>query len=113
MRRPLSALLLVLALGAAPAAPARAGFVNGFQLLQWCQNETSTFCGGYLAALVDYQDLLHQADARSLRFCLPDNTKVSDLRRLAVDELLRQEGELRKLAASLLLPLFVKQFPCR
>ena len=62
---------------------------------------------------MDYQDLLHQADARSLRFCLPDNTKVSDLRRLAVDELLRQEGELRKLAASLLLPLFVRQFPCR
>lgn len=103
----------VLVLTFAFAAPARAGYVTGFNLLQWCLNETSTFCGGYLAALVDYQDLLNQADAPGLRFCLPDNTKVSELRRLAIDELYSREAELRRLAASLLLPMLVRTFPCR
>lgn len=96
------------------ASPSRAGYVSGVVLLGYCQDPASSFCAGYLASLVDYQDALQHSDQPALRFCLPDNIKLSDLRDLTVDQLqINPPSELRKLAASLVIPALVRKFPCR
>lgn len=94
--------------------PASAGFVDGYTLLEWCVDPKSAFCGGYIAALVDYQDALQATDMPQMRFCLPENQNLGKLRDLVIGSLqFQREPELRKLAASLVVPALVKAFPCR
>ncbi|MEJ0069222.1 MAG: Rap1a/Tai family immunity protein [Pseudomonadota bacterium] len=72
------------------------------------------FCNGYIAALVDYQDELQRAAAVTPRFCLRPDTKLSDLHDLALERLrANPPSELRKLAASLVIPALIREFGCR
>jgi hypothetical protein len=91
-----------------------ASFVSGNELLEWCRDDASRLCNGYLAALVDYQDELQRVDAATPRFCLPVDTKLSDVHQLALERLgANPPSELRKLAASLVVPGLIRRFPCR
>jgi hypothetical protein len=91
-----------------------AAYVTGYELIDWCQENDARFCAGYIAALVDYQDALQRADTATPRFCLADDSKLSDLQDLALSRLrANPPGELRKLAASLVIPAFFRRFPCR
>jgi len=96
------------------ATPARAGFVDGLTLLDYCKDPQSSFCGGYIAALVDYQDALQSTDSPAIRFCPPERSNLGSLRDLVIAALERQTPrELQKLASSLVVPAFAKAFPCR
>jgi len=91
-----------------------AAYVTGYELIDWCADETSRLCAGYVAALVDYQDLLQRDDSETPRFCLPADQRLSDLTDLALRRLrANPPGELRKLAASLVVPAFARTYPCR
>lgn len=91
-----------------------AAYVDGNELITWCEDDTSRFCAGYLAGLVDYQDELRRLAVATPRFCLPGDTKLSEIHRLALDQLrANPPGERRKLAASLVIPGWIRQFPCR
>lgn len=91
-----------------------ASYVTGYELIEWCQDETARFCAGYIAALVDYQDELRRAGTATPRFCLAEDTQLSTLERLALRRLrANPPSELRKLAASLVIPALFREFPCR
>jgi hypothetical protein len=91
-----------------------ASYVTGYELIDWCQDEASRFCAGYIAALVDYQDGLQRLDTPTPRFCLGTDTKLSELEELALRGLrANPPSELRKLAASLVVPAFFRKYPCR
>ena len=91
-----------------------AAFVTGAELIDWCEDEASRFCNGYIAALADYQDELQRADTITPRFCLGADTRMSDLYRLTLERLrANPPSELRKLAASLVVPGLIRAFPCR
>jgi hypothetical protein len=95
-------------------APARAGFVDGLALLEYCKDPQSNLCGGYIAALVDYQDALQATDSPAITFCLPERSNLGGLRDMVIDVLQRQTPrELQKNAASLVIPAFAKAFRCR
>ena len=80
----------------------------------WCQDDTNRLCNGYLAAIVDYQDELQRVDAPTRRFCLPDDMRISDVHRLAVERLnANPPSERRKLAVSLVVPGLSLRYPCR
>jgi hypothetical protein len=97
-----------------PCRQRAAAFVSGNELIAWCEDEASRLCTGYLAALVDYQDELQRVDAATPRFCLPADTRLSDVHRLALERLgANPPNELRKLAASLVVPGLIRRFPCR
>jgi hypothetical protein len=100
--------------GDGECARTAAAFVTGAELIEWCEDDTSRVCTGYLAALVDYQDELQRADTSTPRFCLPADTRLSELHRLALVRLhANPPSELRKLAASLVIPGLIRAFPCR
>jgi len=91
-----------------------AAYVDGDELITWCEDDTSRFCAGYLAGLVDYQDELRHLDVATPRFCLPEDTTLSQIHRLALDRLrANPRRERQKLAASLVIPAFIRRFPCR
>jgi hypothetical protein len=91
-----------------------AAYVDGDELVTWCEDDTSRFCTGYLAGLVDYQDELTHLDVATPRFCLPEDTTLSQLHRLALDRLrANPPRERQKLAASLVIPAFFRRFPCQ
>jgi hypothetical protein len=99
--------------GTRGCAERAAAYVTGYELIDWCADDTSRFCAGYIAALVDYQDLLQSAGTWTPRFCLAENAQLSALEQLALLRLrANPPSELRKLAASLVVPAFFRQFPC-
>lgn len=91
-----------------------AAYMTGTELLEWCQDAAARLCNGYIAALVDYQDELQRRDTPTPRFCLRADTRLSDLYTLTL-EVLRANPprEMRKLAASLVIPGFLRTYPCR
>jgi hypothetical protein len=94
------------------AAPASARYMTGAALLDWCRDDGSTFCPGYLAAMADYQSVLQRLDTETLMFCLPSNVKLGALRTVALDGLgARPRDELGEVAAALLLPALARRFP--
>jgi hypothetical protein len=97
------------------ACPFRAAaYVDGDALIEWCRDTTARFCSGYIAALVDYQDELVRAGAGMRRFCLPDDASLDGLVELSLRGLeANPASERRKNAASLVIPLFYRTFPCR
>jgi hypothetical protein len=100
--------------GDEPCRQRAAAFVSGNELIAWCEDEASRLCTGYLAALVDYQDELQRVDAQTRRFCLPDDTRMSDVQRLAIERLnANPPSELRKIAVSLVVPGLSQRYPCR
>jgi hypothetical protein len=95
------------------AQPAQAGFVDGQALLEYCKDPMSNLCGGYIAALVDYQDALQTTDTPAITFCLPERSNLGALRDMVIGVLERQTPrELQKNAASLVVPAFAKAFRC-
>jgi len=91
-----------------------AAYVDGDALIEWCRDDTARFCAGYIAALVDYQDELVRAGTGVRRFCLPDDASLDGLVALSLRGLrANPASERRKLAASLVIPLFFRTFPCR
>jgi hypothetical protein len=95
------------------AAPSKAGFVDGLALLEYCKDPMSNLCGGYIAALVDYQDALQTTDSPAITFCLPERSNLGALRDMVIGVLERQTPrELQKNAASLVVPAFAKAFRC-
>ncbi len=100
--------------GDGPCRQRAAAFVSGNELIAWCEDEASRLCTGYLAALVDYQDELQRVDAATPRFCLPGDTRLSEVQRLALERLnANPASERRKLAASLVVPGLIRRYPCR
>jgi len=100
-------------LTAAVANPSKAGFVDGQSLLGYCKDPMSNLCGGYIAALVDYQDALQTTDQPAITFCLPERSNLGALRDMVIGVLERQPPrELQKNAASLVVPAFAKAFRC-
>ncbi len=94
-------------------SPAQAGFVDGQSLLGYCKDPMSNLCGGYIAALVDYQDALQTTDTPAITFCLPERSNLGALRDMVIGVLERQTPrELQKNAASLVVPAFAKAFRC-
>lgn len=91
-----------------------ASYVDGNDLIDWCQDDTSRFCAGYIAALIDYQDALQRVNTRTPRFCLAEDTQLSALEHFALLRLrANPPSERRKLAASLVIPALIREFPCR
>ena len=91
-----------------------AAYMSGNELIAWCQDDTSRVCEGYLAGVVDYQDELQRLDVATPRFCLPEDTRLWDIHRLALDRLrANPPSEREKLAASLVVPGLIRRFPCR
>ena len=100
-------------LGVSLASPGQAGFVDGLSLLGYCKDPMSNLCGGYIAALVDYQDALQTTDQPAITFCLPERSNLGALRDMVIGVLERQTPrELQKNAASLVVPAFAKAFRC-
>jgi hypothetical protein len=91
-----------------------AAYLDGYALLEWCQDEASRLCQGYIAAIVDYQDELARRDTATPRFCLREDTRMSELYTLTLKVLrANPPREMRKLAASLVIPGFFRTYPCR
>jgi hypothetical protein len=100
--------------GDQPCPFTAAAYVTGNELLDWCLDDAARFCAGYVAALVDYQDELQRLDVATPRFCLAADAKLSDLHRLTVETLrANPPSEMRKLAASLVVPGLFRRYPCR
>ena len=78
------AVVLTFGMGCGPAS---ARYMTGLALLDWCRDDASTFCPGYIAALADYQKVLQDIDMAPLRFCLPSNVKLAELRKVVIDQL--------------------------
>jgi hypothetical protein len=98
----------------AVAVPAKAAFLDGQSLLGYCKDPMSNLCGGYIAALVDYQDALQSTDQPAITFCLPERSNLGALRDMVIGVLESQpQRELQKNAASLVVPAFAKAFRCR
>ena len=94
------------------AAPAAARYMTGAALLDWCRDDGSTFCPGYLAALADYQSTLQVLDVDTPRFCLPSNVKLRELRTVVLDQLSTlPPDQLRAVAAALMIPQLARRFP--
>src|SRR4051794_763482 len=95
------------------ATPASARYMTGAALLDWCKDDGSTFCPGYLAAMADYQSVLQSLDTNTEQFCLPSNVKLGALRPIALDGLaaISPEDLLKGVAAALLLPALAKRYP--
>ena len=91
-----------------------AAYLDGSALLEWCQDEASRLCQGYIAALVDYQDELVRRDTATPRFCLREDTRMSELYTLTLKVLrANPPREMQKIAASLVIPGFFRTYPCR
>jgi hypothetical protein len=91
-----------------------AAYLDGTALLEWCQDEASRLCQGYIAAIVDYQDELVRRDTATPRFCLREDTRMSELFALTLKVLrANPPREMRKIAASLVIPGFFRTYPCR
>jgi hypothetical protein len=107
-------LIAVVLLGVATPAPASARYMTGLALLDWCKDDGSTFCPGYLAAMADYQSVLQSLDTDTPLFCLPSNVKLGALRTVALDGLgARPQEALADLAATVLLPALARRYPPR
>src|SRR5271168_1516024 len=105
----LAALVLAVGLGGAPVS---ARYMTGLALVDWCKDDGSTFCPGYIAALVDYQSVLQVLDTETPRFCLPSNVKLAELRGVVLDQLGAQPPDaLRGVAANLMVPALAQRFP--
>jgi hypothetical protein len=104
--------LAVLALTIGGGAPASARYMTGLALLDWCRDDASTFCPGYIAALADYQKVLQDIDMAPLRFCLPSNVKLAELRKVVIDQLGPLPPDaLRAVAADVMVPALARRFP--
>ena len=91
-----------------------AAYLDGYTLLEWCQDDSSRLCQGYIAALVDYQDELARRDVATPRFCLRADTRMSELFTLTLTVLrANPPREMQKIAASLVIPGFFRTYPCR
>lgn len=116
------ALIVIVLLGLAAPSPASARYMTGLALLDWCKDDGSTFCPGYLAAMADYQSVLQSLGTDTPTFCLPSAVPLAALRTVALDGLgaLAREGlgprpveTLGDVAAAVLVPALVQRFPAR
>ena len=68
MRIRLGLAIVLAMLGLGVPAPASARYMTGAALLEWCRDDGSTFCPGYIAAMADYQSVLQSLeDSADLR----------------------------------------------
>ncbi len=100
--------------GDGPCPQRAAAYVSGDELIAWCEDELNRLCTGYLAAIVDYQDELQRVDVATRRFCLPADTRLSEIQDFALQRLkANPPSERRKLAVSLVVPGLSQRYPCR
>lgn len=97
------------------AAPVRAGFFTGGQLLDKCQRDSvphQLACVFYIAGAVDASQTHHLLGDISQPFCLDESLNVVNLRQVYVQYAHAHPGEMNLPATGAVLNSFIAAFPC-
>lgn len=96
--------------------PARAAYVTGEMLSNYCGSETPTdmvSCANYIAGIIDYHVFMQSMGAvPELGFCLPENITIEEVSFKVMKYLKSAPQQYEFIAAPSVIMALNKEYPC-